>query len=312
MPDLNKYIDLIKSGDIVAFPTETVYGLGADAWNPAAIKTIFELKGRPADNPLIVHISDKNQLNDFVAQIPDSAQKLMDAFWPGPLTLVFKKKPAVLDLITGGLNTVALRIPDHSLAIELISNTGPLVAPSANKSGHPSPTKAAHVLSDFGADFPVIDGGATEIGLESTVLDLTAKVPAILRPGKIGVQEIGNVLGIKIEAGSSQTEKTEIPKSPGQKYSHYKPKAEVYYGDISNFEKNTLYLVQRERIESSKNVINYSGDLELLSQELYDRFRQTDIKGFKAVSIESIEDYCYQYPSLYDALLNRIEKATGK
>ncbi|MEX0719142.1 MAG: L-threonylcarbamoyladenylate synthase [Balneolaceae bacterium] len=309
MPDIKYYIKLIKSGEVVAFPTETVYGLGADALNPAAIKKVFSLKSRPADNPLIVHISSSDQIHNFAAEIPASALELMAAFWPGPLTLVFKKKPLVLDLITAGLETVALRMPDHAVALKLITETGALVAPSANKSGRPSPTKAEHVLADFGDDFPVIDGGATEIGIESTVLDLTSNVPSILRPGKIGKAEIESVLGKEINI--TDEENINTPKSPGQKYSHYKPKAGVQYGSISIIENNILYLVQDEKFSGSKNMIHYSGNLELLSKELYDRFRQADIEGYASVFIEQIEAYQKKNPSLYTALMNRIQKAVG-
>ncbi len=310
MPDLKPFIDLIKAGELVAFPTETVYGLGADAWNPTAIQKVFSTKGRPADNPLIVHISNPDDVADFAVDIPEQAALLMDAFWPGPLTLVLNKKPEVLDLVTGGLNTVAIRMPDHSLALDFISQTGPLVAPSANKSGRPSPTKAAHVQADFGPNFPVIDGGETQVGLESTVLDLSSATPTILRPGSIGKTELEKVLGNEIQVDSTQShEKT--PKSPGQKYSHYKPSASVYYGEISSISPSALYLVQDDKIKSARNIINYKGNLQLLSKELYDRFRYADIEGYSAVYIESLLPYQSDFPALYDALLNRINKAVS-
>lgn len=307
MLDLNKYIERIKAGEVVAFPTETVYGLGADAWNPSAIKEVFRTKGRPADNPLIVHISNVSQVRDLVAFIPDSAKKLMSAFWPGPLTIILKKKPEVLDLITAGLDTVAIRMPDHSLALELISSTGPLVAPSANKSGRPSPTKAEHVLSDFGSDFPVIDGGATEVGLESTVIDLTSEYPTILRPGKIGRQEIESVLDVAVQ-DSTSISLNEAPKSPGQKYSHYKPKAVVIYSTMEEIKEDTLYLLQSKTDMVSSNIICYNGDLQLLSKELYDRFREADHLGYKTVQIEPLEAYIDKFPSYYEALKNRISR----
>ncbi|SMO75311.1 L-threonylcarbamoyladenylate synthase [Gracilimonas mengyeensis] len=310
--NLKPYIQLIQSGEVVAFPTETVYGLGADAWNPSAIRKVFETKGRPSDNPLIVHISDERQLEQFAAHISQNAQKLMDAFWPGPLTLVLNKKSEVLDLITAGLDTVALRMPNHGLALEFIGKAGPLVAPSANTSGRPSPTKAEHVHEDFGKDFPVIDGGPTEVGLESTVLDLTSEVPAILRPGKIGAEEISQVLGIGIKFGSPQNKKEEAPKSPGQKYSHYKPKASVFYDKITVRKPENLYLLQDgDESPASKNVINYRGNLELLSRELYDRFRQADLESYQAVFIEPIEAFKDDFPAYYAALINRIEKAAS-
>lgn len=304
---LKNYIELIKAGDVVAFPTETVYGLGADAWNPSAIKKVFEIKGRPADNPLIVHVSDKSQVGGFASEIPETAYKLIDTFWPGPLTLVFRKKNEVLDLITAGLDTVALRMPDHSLALKLISQTGPLVAPSANKSGRPSPTKAEHVLNDFGDDFPVIESEATKIGLESTVLDLTGDHPEILRPGSISRKNIEDVLGFEIPESFFHSIKT--PKSPGQKYSHYKPNTEVRWlnpGENPEDE-STLYLLM-SLSKKGPNIINYNGNMERLARELYDRFRQADIEGFKTVVIEPFDKT--DHP-LAAALLNRILKALG-
>ncbi|MFD2532348.1 L-threonylcarbamoyladenylate synthase [Gracilimonas halophila] len=307
MHDLSKYIELIRSGEVVAFPTETVYGLGADAWNPAAIKKVFETKGRPSDNPLIVHVSNIEQVYDFANEIPKTAQKLMEFYWPGPLTIILEKKPKVLDLITAGLDTVALRMPDHPLTSELISQTGPLVAPSANRSGKPSPTKAAHVKNDFGENFPVIDGGATEIGLESTVVDLTKETPLILRPGMIGEKELSLILYLEVKTVSSMEKK---PRSPGQKYSHYKPQATVEYGRIKVPKNDTLYLVQKE-YDNSENIISYNGDLLMLSRELYDRFRQADLEDYSTIFIENIDDHKNNFPSFYSALLNRIQKAKG-
>ena len=217
--------EIIKQGGIVAFPTETVYGLGADAWNSSAISKIYKIKGRPADNPLIVHLHEKKQIHDFCSNIPEHAHTLMDTFWPGPLTLVLKKRQEVLDAVTAGLDTVALRIPDHSIALDLIRRTGPLVAPSANRSGKPSPTKAEHILSDFGNACEVLDGNTTKIGLESTVIDLSEKEPIILRPGMIGREEISTLLGVSVKESSPNP--IHSPKSPGQKYSHYTPDAKV-------------------------------------------------------------------------------------
>ncbi len=305
MSDLTKYIQLIKSGEVVAFPTETVYGLGADAWNPSAIQKVFEVKGRPSDNPLIVHISNSKQVADFALEIPDSATKLMETFWPGPLSLVLKKKPEVLDAVTAGLDTVAIRMPDHPLALDFISQTGPLVAPSANTSGKPSPTKATHVQQDFGKDFPVIDGEATKIGLESTVVDLTQPIPAILRPGSISRKQIEEDLGTEVE--ESFFHHTEKPRSPGQKYSHYKPNAGVRWLKENEQPENpsSLYLLISER-ESGSNIINYNEDLNKLAAELYDRFRQADHESFKEVVLERFEDYNSEIAS---ALLNRINKS---
>lgn len=303
-----KYIEIIKSGGVVAFPTETVYGLGADAWNPSAIQKVFNTKGRPSDNPLIVHIADLQQVSDFVEEIPELAQLLMNTFWPGPITLVLKKKPTVLDAISAGLDSVAIRMPSHPLAIEFISKTGPLVAPSANTSGKPSPTKAEHVFSDFGDSVPIIDGGSTEVGLESTVLDLTSVIPTILRPGFISKEEIELVIKQSIKVA---TKEIASPKSPGQKYSHYKPKAAVHWLDDNSelTNQNTLYLLQDAELKQS-NIITYKGDLALMAKEIYDRFRQADIDGFQQILIEPLHKVS-AHP-LHSALQNRIEKAVGE
>lgn len=300
-----KYIEAIQSGEIVAFPTETVYGLGADAFNAEAISKVFSLKGRPSDNPLIVHISDKEQLLDFTEDVSDLAKKLISHFWPGPLTLVFKKRDHVLDVVTAGLDTVAIRMPDNKIALELIQKTGPLVAPSANKSGTPSPTKASHVFSDFGNSVLIIDGGSTQLGLESTVLDISGEKPIILRPGSIGISELESILEIPVSMEKPNIVK---PKSPGQKYSHYKPSAEInWLQDSHDFNNNTtLFLLLNGNLEQN-NIINYQGNFDLLANELYDRFRQADIDGYKKIVIEPFDDR-YEH-SVIPALLNRINKA---
>ena len=221
---------IIKKGGTVAFPTETVYGLGADALNPDAVRKIFEAKARPPDNPLIVHISSKEQLYDLVKDIPERAFDLMDAFWPGPLTMIFKRKEIVPDIITAGLDTVAVRIPDNSIALILIEESGtPIAAPSANRSGLPSPTTAQHVIADLdGRIDAVIDGGAVKIGVESTVVDMTSVIPVILRPGGIGIDEIRDVTGeVAIGYPDRLLEAGGVARSPGMKYTHYSPETRM-------------------------------------------------------------------------------------
>lgn len=305
--NLDKYIALIKSGEVVAFPTETVYGLGADAWNTSAIQKVFKAKGRPSDNPLIVHISEVEQLLDFAKSIPDEAQRLIDVFWPGSLSIVLPKKPEVLDSVTAGLNTVAIRMPDHPIALEFISRTGPLVAPSANTSGKPSPTKASHVYEDLGTKFPVIDGAATKVGLESTVIDLSGDQPAILRPGSISRKQIEEVLGTEVRESFFHT--ISGPKSPGQKYSHYKPKAEVrWFKENDKLEDSSTLFLLLNGDATSTNIINYRGDIQLLAKELYDRFRQADIEEYSIIAVEPFFET--DHP-IAPALLNRIRKAIG-
>lgn len=227
---ISKAALILKQGGIVAFPTETVYGLGADALNPAAVLKIFEAKGRPGDNPLIVHIASMDSLDRIAKDIPPIAFELMDAFWPGPLTLVLVRKDAVPDITTGGLDTVAVRMPDNPVALALIEEAGtPLAAPSANTSGRPSPTTAGHVTSDLsGRIDAVIDGGAVEVGVESTVLDVTSDIPVILRPGGVGVEDIKKHIGEVVIGYTDRTvEEGEVVRSPGMKYTHYSPKTRV-------------------------------------------------------------------------------------
>lgn len=227
---ISRAAHILKQGGTVAFPTETVYGLGADALNPDAVRKIFEAKGRPADNPLIVHIASMDSLDKIATDIPPIAFELMDAFWPGPLTLVLKRRSAVPDITTGGLDTVAVRMPDNPVALALVKEAGtPLAAPSANTSGRPSPTTAEHVISDLsGRIDAVIDGGAVEVGVESTVLDVTSDVPVILRPGGVGVEEIKKHVGKVLIGYTDRTvEEGEVVRSPGMKYTHYSPKTKV-------------------------------------------------------------------------------------
>ena len=221
---------IIKEGGTVAFPTETVYGLGADALNPVAVEKIFEAKGRPADNPLIVHVASKEDVGDLAKHIPEKAYVLMDKFWPGPLTLILQRKEIVPDITTGELDTVALRMPDNRIALELIRVSGrPLAAPSANLSGKPSPTTADHVVADLsGRIDAVIDAGAVNVGVESTVIDMSSEPPAILRPGMISKEDIEEEIGgIGIGYEDRVHQDIEKVRSPGMKYTHYSPSARV-------------------------------------------------------------------------------------
>lgn len=223
--------ELLKKGQLVAFPTETVYGLGANALDRDAVLSIFAAKGRPADNPLIVHIRYREQL-DAICELPPLAEKLMDAFWPGPLTMLMPKKPAIPSEVTAGLDTVAVRMPSHPVAAELLRVCGlPIAAPSANSSGRPSPTTAAHVLQDMNGRIPMIlDGGACEVGVESTVLDITGEVPCILRPGGVTRDMLEQTLGMEVSVAGSvlrPLKAGEKALSPGMRYRHYAPRGQV-------------------------------------------------------------------------------------
>ena len=221
--------ELLKAGALVAFPTETVYGLGANALDEKAAAKIYAAKGRPSDNPLIIHIADMESLPRITEEIPEAAVKLADKFWPGPLTMVLKKSEEVPYGTTGGLDTVAVRMPSHPIALEMIRHGGGYIAaPSANTSGRPSPTLAEHVADDMDGIIPMIlDGGAVGIGIESTIVDLTEGVPTILRPGFITKEMLEEVVGeVQIDKGLSVDAKV-APKAPGMKYRHYAPKAEL-------------------------------------------------------------------------------------
>lgn len=293
---------------LIAFPTETVYGLGASAYDPDAIQAVFNAKGRPTDNPLIVHVSGIENVADFASIIPEDASKLMAHFWPGPLTVVLKKRSEVLDSITAGLDTVAIRMPNHPLALQLLVERGPMVAPSANKSGKPSPTSSEHVRADFGDTIEIVDGGRCDLGLESTVLDCSQEPFTILRPGHISADDISKVIGKNVVLGSNSSEK---PRSPGMKYSHYSPEAAVRWMKIDEkpSEQSALYLLHRKAPIAAENVISYSGDLHKMAAELYDRFRQADLEGYEHVVIEQFDS---ESSSLISALTNRIEKAIGE
>ncbi len=221
---------ILREGGLVAFPTETVYGLGANGLNPEAVSRIFEAKGRPMDNPLILHVSKKNEVRRLWDSVPPKAQRLMDAFWPGPLTLIYERSDQVPDEVTAGLSTVALRMPDNKTARALIRAAGvPVAAPSANASGRPSPTTAQHVLQDMDGKIPLIlDGGSCKYGLESTVVSCVG-TPTILRPGVVTQGMLEAVVGPVRLADSilSPLKETEAPSSPGMKYRHYAPNAEV-------------------------------------------------------------------------------------
>ena len=227
---IKKASDILRDGGLVAFPTETVYGLGADALNPEASKKIYEAKGRPSDNPLIVHIAYKEDVYKIAENVSNKTVMLMEAFWPGPLTIILNKKKNVPDSTTGGLGTVAIRMPSHPVAMRLIKESGVYIAaPSANTSGRPSPTLAEHVIEDMdGRIDMIIDGGAVGIGIESTIVYMTGDIPVILRPGYITKKMLEEIVGeVSIDKGLIESDSNIRPKAPGMKYTHYAPKGEL-------------------------------------------------------------------------------------
>jgi L-threonylcarbamoyladenylate synthase len=299
--EINRAAEVIKNGGLVAFPTETIYGLGADALNEDAVKKIFYAKGRPADNPLIVHIADEKDLDKFVEFISEKAKKLINSFWPGPLTIVFKKKKIISDVVSAGLDSVAVRMPSNLIALELIRRSGkPIAAPSANSSGRPSPTIANHVIEDFGTKINVvIDGGKCDIGVESTVIDVSGQVPVVLRAGGISIEQIQEVLGEEVfyvkKLGS------EIHRSPGMKYRHYAPNAKLILADKNEFE-NLIdnYKKQNKKIGvinffENKNmdvdVILFAGvDCEEIAKNIFRILREMDDNKVDIILSERIEE----------------------
>lgn len=257
--NIDEAAECIKHGGLVVFPTETVYGLGADALNDNAVRNIFKAKGRPSDNPLIVHISDKSDVYKLASEVGDNAKKLIDRFFPGCLTVILKKSDTVGEAVTAGLDTVAVRMPSNPIANELIRKSGCFIAaPSANLSGSPSPTVARHVIDDMNGrvDY-IIDGGSSEIGLESTVVDVSGEHPEILRPGKITYEELRSVVpDITINPGILKD--ADKPKSPGMKYKHYSPKADVVV--VVGKKENVRRIIAEKILHDKKcGVLTYKG-----------------------------------------------------
>ena len=256
--------EIIKNGGLVAIPTETVYGLGANGLNEDAVLKIFEAKGRPQDNPLILHIADPDQIESLCHHIPQAAYDLADAFWPGPLTMVLPARKAIPKRTTGGLDTVGVRCPDSEITREIIRASGvPIAAPSANISGKPSTTTAAHVLHDHdGKIDAIVDGGPCRVGVESTIVDLTEERPRLLRPGGIGPEQLIEVLGDLVvdKAVTAQIDKDEVVKAPGMKYKHYAPQSEVVIVGGSR-EKAAAYI--RHHFEPGDRVLCFEEELPL-------------------------------------------------
>lgn len=322
---INQAAAIIRGGGLVAFPTETVYGLGANALDAAAVSSIFAAKGRPQDNPLIVHIADLATAYRL-AQFTPLAMQLAQQFWPGPLTLVLNSNSLVPDVVTAGLSTVALRFPAHAAAQQLIAASGlPIAAPSANISGRPSPTLAAHVLEDLDSRIPLIlDGGAVEIGLESTVVDATGSVPLLLRPGQISEEHLRRV------AGACQVAKVAdsaaAPPSPGMKYRHYAPKGQLQLvSDWRAAEAAQLGIRQRQGAEplllltdataeqmlerhltEESNIIRLGNSKKQYAANLFAALREADVRAARFIIAETVEE-----SGLGQAIMNRLNKAAG-
>ncbi len=287
---------ILGEGGLVAFPTETVYGLGANALNEEAVKSIYAAKGRPSDNPLIVHIAKKEDISPLVKEIPPKAQMLIDAFFPAPLTVILNKSELVNDTVSGGLETVALRMPKNEIARAVIEASGvPIAAPSANTSGLPSPTKASHVIADMNGKIDaIVDGGDCEFGVESTVITLAGETPVILRPGAITKEMIEEVIGEVELSGAVLSEMKEGEKaaSPGMKYKHYSPKAKIIlvdgdrekYEKFVNSKKDAFALCfEGDNITVPKVTFGAEGDDLSQAKQLFDKLRKLDELGAKRV-----------------------------
>ena len=321
--------EILKAGGLVAFPTETVYGLGGDALNPDSSRKIYAAKGRPSDNPLIVHICRLGDLETIAADIPQAAFTLAEHFWPGPLTMILRRKDIVPRETTGGLDTVAVRFPSHPIAMELIrAGGGFIAAPSANISGRPSPTLPSHVVEDLSGRVDVIiDGGTVGIGLESTIIDLTAAEPVILRPGYI-TQEMLSALffNVKIDPGLLSDDSSVRPKAPGMKYRHYAPKAELTIVEGSD-DAVTAYINEQIRLLAAEgkktgvlctdeNRSRYCGgiiqsagsrqDERSIALHLYETLRIFDSLQADIIYAESLDT-----PVMGQAIMNRLIKAAG-
>ncbi|PWK16287.1 L-threonylcarbamoyladenylate synthase [Tumebacillus permanentifrigoris] len=321
--DLEQAAMLLRDGETVAFPTETVYGLGANALDARAVDKIFKAKGRPSDNPLIVHIAHRDDVHQLVTHIPELARLCMDHFWPGPLTLILPCTDAVPANVTAGLDTVGVRMPDHDTALQVIALAGvPVAAPSANRSGRPSPTTAEHVLEDLSGHIAgVVDGGAAGVGVESTVLDVTGAVPMILRPGGVTREMLEHLLG-PVAVDPALGNETIAPKSPGVKYTHYAPRGTMYLveGEQALVEMQRLVQTADQKVgvlttdehkdlfPTAAHVISLGSqdDLATVAARLYDAIRSFDHHEIEVIYAETFPE-----DGIGLAVMNRLRKAAG-
>ncbi len=331
MREIERAGRILLDGGLVAFPTETVYGLGGNAMDAQASRKIYEAKGRPSDNPLIVHIADMEHLYPIVTEVPEAAIRLAKVWWPGPVTMIFKKKDIVPDETSGGLPTVAVRMPNHPIALALIRAAGGYIAaPSANTSGRPSPTRAEHVMEDLNGRIDmVIDGGEVRIGLESTIVDFTEDIPCILRPGYVNEQKLREVLGEvcvdpAITAADGLTDQK--PKAPGMAYRHYAPKARlsIVTGDMENVVEKINELAHSAALSGktvgiiataetaaryTAGVVRDIGSIDSdkeIAQHLFSVLRAFDDDG-----VDIIYSEAFDTPRMGQAIMNRLLKAAG-
>lgn len=326
-PSIERAAELIRAGALVAFPTETVYGLGANGLNSEAVLRIFEAKGRPADNPLILHVTALHQVLPLISgPLPDAARVLADAFWPGPMTMVLQKSALVPDAVSAGLDTVAVRVPSHPAARALIDASGvPIAAPSANRSGRPSPTTAAHVLEDMDGVIPIVlDGGPCAVGLESTVVDMTGDVPRVLRPGGVTPEMIESALGrVRVdESALRPLQENEPARSPGMKYKHYAPAGHLTivrgarekvlreiiarYDAASVSGEKCCILAASKAPYGGRNVRELGETPEAVAHNLFAALRQMDAEGVRVMFAEAVAA-----DGLGLAVMNRMGRAAA-
>ncbi len=318
-PDIDKAVQLLRAGGLVGIPTETVYGLGADAGNEAAIRKIFQAKERPHDHPLIVHVASVEQLSDWAREIPPAALQLAKVFWPGPLTIILKKQPHVLDLVTGGQDTVGLRIPSHPVAHELLKRFGRgVAAPSANKFTHISPTTAVAVQEELGDRVDLIlDGGDCTVGLESTIIDMSGNAPVILRPGMINSQAIANVLGAAVDV--SRQDAPDL-RAPGMHHLHYAPVTQTMLMEskaipalVASLRPDdlpvALVMHSQAHAEIDKRVhrVQMPDDAAAYAHELYRTLRELDHQQYRRIIVETVPE-----TAEWDAIRDRLSKASAE
>jgi len=297
-PEIERAVAVLRAGGLVAFPTETVYGLGADASSEAAVRRVFAVKDRPQDHPVIVHLPDASHLSHWTIEVPEKARALAAAFWPGPLTLVLKRAPHVSDVVTGGQDTVGLRVPYHGLALDLLrAFDGGIAAPSANRFGRLSPTTAEHVRAELGDDVQIVlDGGPCEVGIESTIVDLSAGVPRLLRPGRISADAIAAVIGTKPVAGGH-----DAPRAPGRLASHYAPRTEMRLVPAGELAAAIEELARRDRrvavlsrhaAAMSRNVVEFTAPDNPIdfAKAMYGALRRLDDAGADVLLVEAVPD----------------------
>jgi L-threonylcarbamoyladenylate synthase len=316
--EIDRAVDLLRAGELVAFPTETVYGLGANAENEPAVRRLFAAKGRPVDHPVIVHLAEAAQINDWARDIPQAAWRLGEKFWPGPLTLILRRSLRALDVVTGGQDTVGLRVPSHPVARELLSKFGGgIAAPSANRFGRLSPTLAAHVRQELGDAIPcILDGGPSQVGLESTIVDLTGEEPVLLRPGRITAQQIEQLLGEPLgNAGDSTT------RTSGRLQSHYAPRARVVIVEPISLAaamrqaeaaREKFAIVSDPLVAKAANVnqthwYKLPADVTQRAQRLYIALRAADDAGYATIIVAHERDPQNQDAAIWD----RLQKAAA-